>query len=296
MVLMDEYLSFDVGGTTIKTAIINDNFELSEHEVFPTNHNQNNYILNKIIEIIIKKSKKHSFKGIGVSTGGIVDPQSGTILYAGPTIPNYKGTPLKTEIEKRTHIKANIVNDVNAALLGEYINGNARGYQSVYCIALGTGIGGAFMEHEHLYYGAFNQANSIGYMMYDPQTKTNFEQRASTLTLERLLRDKFGISPKQAFIEGSKDPQGPIQKTIDHWINDLGSVIANIILLLDPELILIGGAVSQQEDRLIRPLKNATLCYLPPDFMKTTINFATLHNNAALYGALFPFINREMES
>lgn len=287
---LGKFLAFDVGGTTIKCGVINQNLELSGEEKFATNNNCNQHILKIIKTVSQQKMSQTKIDGIGISTGGIVNPADGSISYAGPTIPNYTGTPLKAEVEKTTGLKVNVVNDVDAALLGELLHGAVTDAASVYCIALGTGIGGAFYTHGKLYGGANNQANSVGYMMYNRNSNTNFETRTSTLALERELTEKFNLSPKEAFDVGAKHPTGKVQRTINRWIDQLGANIANIILILDPEVFLIGGAVSAQENRIRKALEAAISCYLPSHFMKTQIRFASLRNRAALYGAIYPFI------
>lgn len=85
----------------------------------------------------------YTLLGIGVSTAGIVG-KNGEIQYAGPTIPGYIGTPIKKELEELSGLPVSVVNDVDAALLGERLAGGAKGSDNVYCIALGTGIGGAY--------------------------------------------------------------------------------------------------------------------------------------------------------
>lgn len=292
---MGKFLAFDVGGTTIKCGVIDRNLKLTDEEKYPTNNNRNQHILKVIKAVSQQKIQEMKIDGIGISTGGIVDPTNGSISYAGPTIPGYTGTQLKAEIEAITKIEVNVINDVNAALLGELLNGAVKNADNVYCLALGTGIGGAFYSQGKLYCGANNQANSVGYMMYDRDSDTTFESRTSTLALDKELNEKFGLSSKKAFDAGEKNPTGAVQRTINRWIDQLGANMANIILMLDPEILLIGGAVSSQEKRLKKPLETAIRCYLPHDFMKTKIKFAQLRNQAALYGAIYPFIKGVMK-
>src|SRR5699024_5191578 len=104
--------------------------------------------------------------------------KQGEIIYAGPTIQDYRGTNFK-EALKSFQLPVHVTNDVDAALLGEIWQGEASTYDNVFCMTLGTGIGGAWLKDE-LMDGAHFQANAIGYLLYDEKTQTNFEMRAST--------------------------------------------------------------------------------------------------------------------
>lgn len=133
-------------------------------------HNKDGHILKMLKKITHEMIKEYQLAGIGVSTAGIVD-KDGSIKYAGPTIPNYQGTKIKEELERETNLAVNVVNDVDAALLGEKLAGAARKCTSIYCIALGTGIGGAYFEDGHLFHGFHGTANSLGYTLYNLKIK-----------------------------------------------------------------------------------------------------------------------------
>ena len=133
------YLSFDVGGTTIKYGLIDSELNIIESNSCPTLKNIDDHILKSLKKITEEMMEDYTLLGIGVSTAGIVG-KKGEIQYAGPTIPGYIGTPIKKELEKLSGLPVSVVNDVDAALLGERLAGNARGSDNVYCIALGTGI------------------------------------------------------------------------------------------------------------------------------------------------------------
>lgn len=225
--------------------------------------------------------------GIGVSTAGIVD-QTGTIRYAGPTISNYQGTAIKSTLETKTNLPVNVVNDVDAALLGELLAGSAKDTTSAYCIALGTGIGGAFAINGKLYSGAHNNANSIGYTRFQPQTDTYFEQRAATLTLDTELA-KLNVSVKDGF-NLAKNGRQPYLHIIENWINQIATGIADILLVLDPEVLIIGGAVAQQGNYLLKLLNRALTVYIPADLFQTDLKTSKLANDAQLLGAISSFL------
>lgn len=280
------YLAFDVGGTTIKYCVIDEELNISRHAKVDTKHNADNHILKTLKEVTKAIQADTDLAGVGVSTAGIV-ADDGSIQYAGPTIPNYINTPLKLALTDQSKLPVSVVNDVDAALLGEAYAGKLNS-EDIYCIALGTGIGGAHYQNGKLVGGAHGKGNSIGYTMFDSKTNTNYEQRASTLTLEGKLRD-YDISVIDAF-EKAKANETPYVDIIKDWAKEVASGLAEIIVLFDPEYIIVGGAVSAQGDYLIDLLNEALEQLLPKDFNQTTLKIAEQGNNAQLIGAIVPLL------
>lgn len=278
-----QYLVFDVGGTTIKYGLLDERLQLQHQSKCPTAQNKNGSILKTLQKISAEFQADYPLAGIGVSTAGIVG-QDGGIQYAGPTIPGYQGTPIKKALEAQTNLPVFVVNDVDAALLGEQLAGAAQAATAIYCVALGTGIGGAYLNNGQLFSGAHGTANSIGYTLYQPQGQTKYEQRASTLVLDEILK-AYDISVPAAF-ERAKQHQAPYEQIIDDWADEVGAGLAQILLFFDPEILLIGGAVSQQGEYLQKLLATKMQNYLPKNLCQTEIKMAELADKAQLYGAL----------
>ncbi|RMW51162.1 ROK family protein [Lactiplantibacillus pentosus] len=277
------FLTFDIGGTSIKYGLIDQQLQLSHQGKCLTEQNRDGFILKQLLKVTASYQAQYPLTGIGVSTAGIVGA-AGEIQYAGPTIPGYQGTPIKAALMAQSGLPVVVVNDVDAALLGEQLTGAAKGAASAYCVALGTGIGGAYVENGQLMTGVHATANSIGYMLYDEQTQTNYEQRASTLTLEHQLKP-YGISVKDAFSE-AKLGHAPYDQMIKTWAEEVATGIAPVLLLFDPEVLLLGGAVSLQGQYLVDLLTDALSPLLPPELIQTKIRVAKLADKAQLYGAV----------
>ena len=134
-------LAFDIGGTEIKCAFCDENFNLTEKKSIPTNaHEGGERIIERILEIIKSCS---GIDRIGISTAGQVNSVKGEIIYATDSIPGYTGTKIKEIIESETGIPTAVENDVNSAAIGEAVFGAAKGCESFVCLTYGTGIGGA---------------------------------------------------------------------------------------------------------------------------------------------------------
>lgn len=275
------YLAFDVGGTTIKYALLDAQLHISQRHQISTEQNQDGHILKQLIKIAKATQAIVELSGIGVSTAGIVD-EHGTIQYASGTIPGYIGTELGKQLHEYTGLLVSVINDVDAALMGELGLGIAKGCHNVYSLALGTGIGGACWLDGKLIHGAHRQANAIGY--YPNVDGTTYEQQAATVSLHDQLKIK-GIDVPMLFAQarsGSSDALAILQT----WASRVATGIVNVILTLDPALVIVGGAVAKQGKFLEELLTNAVIAQLPPNFLHTKIRVSQLSNDAQLVGAV----------
>lgn len=287
------YLSIDIGGTFIKFALFDEQQQLIHHQKTATKENLDHAILKQVEEIVINTMSRYTISGIGISTAGIVDRDKGEIIYAGPTIKNYRGTNFKKYLSDTFHLPVHVENDVHAALLGERWKGVAMDDQDIFCITLGTGIGGAYY-HNGLMEGSYHQANSVGYLLYDSETETNFEMRASTSALNARIQSELGadLTTKQVF-DHAKQGDNACNAVIAAWAREVAKGLAQIILIIDPSCIIIGGGISAQGPFLLKYIQQTIPQFLPINFMKTKIKIAKLGNDAALYGAVYPFFKEE---
>ncbi|ASK60981.1 hypothetical protein CFK37_01515 [Virgibacillus phasianinus] len=286
---MAEYLSIDIGGTYIKYAFMDKQGKLHGHSKVETKENIQQALLKQVESIVDEALSICTVSGVGISTAGIVDREKGEIIYAGPTIKNYKGTAIKQHLIDKFDLPVHVENDVNAALLGERWQGAAVNENDVFCMTLGTGIGGAYYQTS-LMDGFNHRANSVGYLLYDEKTKTNYEARASTSALSKMIHNELGsdISTRDVF-ERAKRSDDACYSIIEIWSKEVAKGLAQIIILVDPKCIIIGGGISAQGDYLLDHIQKQIAQFLPSEFLKTEIKIAQLYNDAALYGAVYPF-------
>ncbi|WP_169082331.1 ROK family protein [Paenibacillus sp. PL91] len=296
---MKHYIGIDIGGTDIKYAVFGADAELLYHDSMKTPKGQANIRIPEETAGIVKRllEKYDGICGVGISTAGVVDVVSGEIVFAGGTIPEYKGTNLKKTIEEQFALPTIVANDVNAAACGEKWKGAARGSDHFFCITLGTGIGGALFCEGQLVVGSHFRAGEIGHFLFDKSTQTTYEQRASTSALLKkaaLELEHFSGSGHELFAS-ARIGNARCDSIIDAWAEEIARGLAEIILLTDPSVILIGGGVSEQKAFLLDKIKWHLNTYLPPNFSKTELIAAELGNRAALYGAVYPYYKEETE-
>ncbi|RIX52365.1 ROK family protein [Paenibacillus nanensis] len=294
-----QWISVDVGGTEIKYAVFAENGNIVCHDKRKTPSGAANIrIPEAVVTIVQEMTDRYGLmQGVGISTAGVVDTRSGEIIFAGGTIPEYKGTNLKRAVEERFGLVTKVANDVNAAAVGEWWRGAAEGVDDFFCMTLGTGIGGALFCGGRLVAGAHFRAGEIGHSLYDKNSGTTYEQRASMSALLKQAANKLPDFDGSGFtlFEEARAGNKPYLAVIDRWTEEIARGIADIIVMADPALIVIGGGVSEQGDYLLNKLKLQVSGFLPPGFSQSELAVAKLGNKAALYGAIYPYFKEEME-
>ena len=295
------YICIDIGGTSIKYGVLSDKGEIFIDGTVSTKVTEKeNFILSdvkKLIRNILDEYRNYEIKGICVSTAGVVNPEKGEIAYAGPTIPKYTGTKIKEELEKEFSISCEVENDVNCAGLGEYWKGAGKGSKSMVCLTIGTGIGGSVILDGKLLNGIGYTAGEIGYMDVNGNYIQNIA--SSKYLVEKVQKEKVereGITDTITGVdifELAKRGDEICIAGIDEIISNLAVGVRNIIYLLNPEVIVIGGGITAQKEYLEEKIRKEVNDGMISDmFRKTRIELAQQGNQAGLLGALYNFLNK----
>lgn len=291
---MKIFAALDIGGTFIKYGTVSEKGEAVTRFETPTEaHKGASNLMERICGIIdLLINDNAGIAGIGISTAGIVDSDSGTIVYANDNFPGYAGVNIKTTLEKKFKIPVLVNNDVNSAALAELWVGAARGRNTFFCMTVGTGIGGAIVIDGKLFRGSNFMAAEVGYFNKKGRDEY-YENRASVTALIDMVKKEFGAA-------GAADGVGIFNninagaagypEIFERWTDELSAGVANVICMFDPGLVLIGGGVSRQKifiDAVRRKLKDL----LPPVFVEgTVINAAGCGNDAGMIGSVYEFI------
>jgi glucokinase len=207
-----------------------------------------------------------SVTGIGLCSPGPLDPGTGVVINP-PNLPCWRGFPLAAEIERAFGVPARVDNDANAAGLAEVLWGAGRGYANVFYATLGTGIGSGIVFDRKIYHGRTGSAAEGGHVTIDYRgprcgcgKRGCIEALASGPAIARLARTKLtgGVRSRmlefaggmdeiraehvgQAFREGD-----PVAKEVLDEIALLLTVwLGNIVDLLEPDCIVVGGGVAE---------------------------------------------------
>ena len=242
---------------------------------------------------------KEQWKGIapsciGVSTGGTIDI-GGNVVYATPTIPGWKGAPIKKMLQSAYKLPVHVVNDGMAAAFGESLIGNGKGHYSCLGITLGTGLGGGLVVDGKPYMGTANMAQCIGHVIVnrdgrtaDGEVEGAFEAycsgRALLYEYNRLVADSKLTTGKEVgdlALAGDKAAVEAVT-AVGEW---LGVALASVCATLNPSIVCIGGSVSELGDLVLEPAKKAFVKNAFTPIKDTPIVIAALRGDAGLVGA-----------
>lgn len=246
-------------------------------------------------------------RSVGLASPGTIDPEQGVVHHAFNL--GLEETPLGDMVTRRLGLPAVLENDANAAALGEYVAGAGQGCRSLVAVTLGTGVGSGAVLDGKLYTG-FNYAGmEAGHTVIRrggrPCTcgrKGCWEAYASATGLIRSTREAmeahresalWQIAPTLEEVNG-KTPfdaaqagDAVAQAVLDEYAEDLGCGLANLINILQPEVLCLGGGICKQGENLLRPVR-AVLSreeFTRDSARRTRVCVAQLGNDAGIIGA-----------
>jgi len=293
---MSRYVCIDIGGTAVKYGLADEQGKLLDKGSMETRAQEGPQpLLEHIRELAAAYQSQQPVAGIAVSTAGIVDPEKGSILFAGDNLPGYTGTDVKAILERDCGVLCEVENDVNCAGLGELWLGAGRGAKSLVCITVGTGIGGCVILDGRLVHGAGCCAGEIGYMQIGEAG--TLEQMAA---VPQLIRE-VAVSRKLPLeaVDGrmvfqlARTGDADAVNAIEHMMIRLAKGIANICYVLNPERVILGGGIMSQREYLGPRLSFILQQHMVPAIWKSTrLEFAVLENDAGMLGALYNFLQK----
>ncbi|PLT28804.1 ROK family protein [Peribacillus deserti] len=301
---MKSYMVFDVGGSKVKYAVINENGDFLFKGDYPSSRNNFEQFREDILEITMKNKKPFHIAGIAFSCPGGVDSEVG-IIGGASALPCIHGPNFKEIFSQAAGLPVEIENDANCAALGEVWKGAASENQNVMFTVIGTGIGGAVIKDRKIHKGANLHGGEIGYMVLNVldeeghYTFKTWSELASTGSLVRKVAKMKGI--QQHELDGKKifnaaeTGDEDCKKAIDDFYLSLAQGIFNIQYVYDPEKIILGGAISSREDLIDEIYKKLDIILSSVRIAKVrpVIESCQYKNDANLLGALYHFLQRQ---
>jgi len=274
-------LGIDLGGTKILTAVTNSQGKMlsRDHSITPAPKGYE-----AVIQSILESAHRalaqanvaiSELTAIGVGAPGLSNPETG-ILFTSPNLPGWRDVPLRDIMQERLGKKTFLINDANAAALGEFYFGAAQSARNFIYITLSTGIGGGIVIDGKIYSGAIGAAGEVGHMTIDDEgpicncgNKGCWETLASGTALAREARQRIKEGVRTSIL---KYAEGDVEKVTAQVIHNaaeqgdslakeliartgyyVGVGLANLINIFNPELIVIGGGLSNIGDMLLEP-------------------------------------------
>lgn len=268
---MDFALGVDVGGTKVSVTFGNSRGQILAKEVLPTQRGRKTREgIQEIVETLtrLRPARKQSAKvhGIGVGIAGPMDPGKGTVERS-PHLKGWEGFPLKSFLAKKFRLPVFITNDANAAAVGEKVFGQGRGVRNFVYLTVSTGIGGGIVLNDKLLLGASFGAGEVGHTIVVPEGEKCgcghrgcLEAYASGTAIARFFKKEFSRGRRSKIEKRADSKKGITAETIalaaeardvlaleafrraGHF---LGIGLANLINVVNPELIILGGSVTK---------------------------------------------------
>lgn len=245
---MQLFIGFDVGGTHIKHGVINENGEELTSDEYDTPDDESTF-KQKWKTVVDKYRQEHEIVGIDVSFPGHINHLTGEAAKAG-ALDYLDGENLCELFAQLTDLPVTTENDANCAALGERWQGAGKDYEHFVCITIGTGIGGGIVMEGDLYRGSHYRAGEFGVLPVGNNGEPMHEV-ASASGLMKACRRALAVSedemPDGEELFKRMDSDVHLREAIEEWAHFLSRGIYSVISMFDPQAVLIGGGISEQE-------------------------------------------------
>lgn len=276
-------IGIDLGGTNIKSALLKTDCTIVCERTDPTEAAKGPahvlHTIKKIVNEMMEQEgiSQQAIKCMGLGIPGLLDKEKGISIFS-PNFPMWRNVHVVEEMNRNFYFPVYIDNDVRVNMYGEWLYGAGVGYNNLFLATIGTGLGGAIVHQGEMIYGTTSSAGEIGHMnMYREGRPCRcgssgcLGRYVSAIGMVRTFMDKLEqgrTSEVQQWINGDNnqitaemlsrayDMQDPLAIEVLHETGDLlGYGLTNVINLLNPQIIIIGGGVSAAGDRLLDPAR-----------------------------------------
>jgi glucokinase len=296
-------IGFDFGATTIKTGVVRDGSILEKGKVIETRQDGNTgaLIQEMIDEIQLLRTKHPETKAVGFGVPGIINPITGVVINL-TNVKGWKQIPLRSIVQEKTGLTANLENDAKAMAYAEWRHGAGAQVPNVICVTLGTAVGGALILNGKLYRGATFVAGEIGQTSIDYQgvdfvygNKGALEAYVGHHKIAERAKEIYSAAGKEISDEeadpknlsAAADRGDRLAEAVWQEIGlKIGVGLTNVIWLVNPDRIVLGGGVAQAGERLLRYIRETIEHRCEETFWeKLELVPATLGNDAGIIGA-----------
>jgi len=273
----------DLGGTKIAVGLFTSEGKLTLQHLQPTRAQEGPQAVieglrQAIVRIVSQAGIDFSqLKGIGLAAAGAIDSHNGVVTLS-PNLPGWRNIPLRQIMKDSLGVTTYLTNDANAAALGEYLFGAGQNVANLVYVTVSTGIGGGIIINGEVYEGVSGAAGEVGHMTIDingpacncgsngcletlasgaalaREAGRHIEAGEGVAILEASGGDLAQVSAKTVFLAAQQGDRlaGELIRQTGCY---LGVGLANLVNIFNPELIIIGGGLSNMGERLLEPAR-----------------------------------------
>ncbi len=311
-------IGIDLGGTNIAVGLVSEKLEIVRKLSIPTEAQRAPELIvadmAKVCRDLIAAENVDisEIESVGIASPGTVNTETGVIEYAN-NLP-FRKFPLVELLRRDFPVdKISVANDANAAAWGEAVAGAAKGSHNSVMITLGTGVGGGIVINDKIYSGFNGAGGELGHIVISvdgrpcscgrhgcweayssataliKRTKEKIEEAEKTgrRSVMAELAEKRGKITARTSWDAMRSGDPDAKEIVDEYVHYLAEGIANIVNIFQPEIISIGGGISNEKDNLLKPVAEEvrSLQYGGGVVKETEIRIAELGNDAGIIGA-----------
>ncbi|WP_051479236.1 ROK family protein [Arthrobacter sp. H5] len=288
-------LGVDIGGTKTIAALIQGGDPGPSHELPTPASDGADAVLASAVELALAAAGDHRIDHVGVGAAGVIDHSTGRVLSATTALPGWQGTDVQAAFKAAfPNASVQVVNDVQAFTLAEWLYGAGRGASTVLGVTAGTGIGGALIIGGTIHCGATYAAGHIGHVLIPgaegrlcPCGKYgHLEAVASgTAMTERYRELGRAAETLRDVAHAASTGDVAAHAVLDQGADALGAGLGSIANVLDPDVIVLGGGVARLGARWLERVRTAANAVTIPAIGQLRIEESMLGNAAVAVGA-----------
>ena len=290
---MKEYVvGIDIGGTKLATVVADKTGHILGKVRKPTFSEKGpEYAIRLLFDMVrevvnLAGLEQASISAIGVSCGGPLDTKTG-IVYSPPNLPGWDALPLKAKLESEFQVPVTIENDANASALAEFRFGGGRGYNAVLYMTMSTGIGGGIVIDGQVYHGANDSAGEVGHQILLPNgprcgcgkqgclealcsgpaiarraqaaIQKQLESEKASTALLTLTDGQIEDVKSEHVLAAARTGDALALELVQETAYYMGWGIANLVNILNPDIVLLGTIAVAAGDLLLDPIRETVL-------------------------------------
>ena len=281
-------VGIDIGGTKLATVVADSTGHILGKVRKPTLSEKGpayaiSLLLDMVREVVTQVGlEQTTISAIGVSCGGPLDTQTG-VVYSPPNLPGWDALPLKARLESEFQVPVTIENDANASALAEFRFGGGRGYTAVLYMTMSTGIGGGIVIDGQVYHGANDSAGEVGHQILLPDgprcgcgkqgclealcsgpaiarraqaaIQKQLEDGTASTTLLTLANGRIEEVKSEHVLAAARTGDALALELVQETAYYMGWGIANLVNILNPDIVLLGTIAVAAGDLLLDPIR-----------------------------------------
>ena len=291
---MNRHLGLDLGGTFIKQAVLEateSGFEVisSDKRATSADSGPEAVAARLVATAVAALDADPAISTIGLGVPGLFDPDTGEIRLF-PNLPgDWPGYPLRMSMESAIGRPVTLINDARAFTLAEGTLGAGAGCHTVVCVTLGTGVGGGIMIDGRIHTGAYGVAGELGHQTIEPDGPLcgcGNRGCVEALTRADVLTTAAGRETPEEVYSAAQSGDARCVAAIEQVAGYLGIGLANVVALLGPDRIVIGGGIADAGELVLDPIRRAVksrVTLVPTE--KIEVVAAALGSSAGALGA-----------